>query len=138
MVLVILMYVDVLVEIISGKDQTFTYKCNDKNIKVGMRVLVPFGRQKIEGFVVKINQEKNFDYEIKEVIDVIDESPVINEEMLNLGKYISKKTLSPLIKCYQTMLPSALKAGSKKNVNKKYQTYLIVTEKTPKIGRAHV
>ena len=46
--------------------------------------------------------------------------------MLELGKYISKKTLSPLTLCYQTMLPRALKAKEKNNINKKIVKYLKV------------
>ena len=126
------MYIDVLVEVMAGKDQTFTYKIDKNlNIKPGMRVLVPFGRQTLEGFILRENSNKSFDYNIKEIIKIIDEHPVINEEMMNLGKYISKKTLSPLITCYQTMLPSALKARKKNDIKKKYDIYLTVTNKIP-------
>ena len=51
--------------------------------------------------------------------------------MMALGKYISKKTLSPLITCYQTMLPSALKARKNNDIKKKYNTYLTATNKIP-------
>lgn len=126
------MYIDVLVEVLAGKDQTFTYKIDPSlNIKPGMRVLVPFGRQTLEGFVLGKNSNENFNYNIKEIIKVVDDKPVINEEMMMLGKYISKKTLAPLITCYQTMLPSALKAKKKNDVKKKYDTYLVVTNKIP-------
>ena len=46
------MYIDVLVEVMAGKDQTFTYK-TDSNVNPGMRVLVPFGRQILEGFILR-------------------------------------------------------------------------------------
>ena len=53
-----MMYADVLVEIVSKNiDKTFTYKVPD-NVKVGMRVKVPFGKRIIEGFVLKIHKEK--------------------------------------------------------------------------------
>ena len=120
------MYAQVLVEIkAKAIDKTFTYKIPEGMIiKVGMRVLVPFGKRTIEGFVLKIEESGDFDYEVKDIIMVIDDSPVINEEMLELGKYISKKTLSPLIMAYQAMLPTALKARHKGKVNKKYITIL--------------
>lgn len=125
------MYAQVLVELkAKAIDKTFTYKIPDGfNVLVGMRVLVPFGRQKLEGFVLKIEKSKNLDYEVKEIISVIDEKPIINEEMLKLGIYISKKTLSPLVSCYQTMLPKALKAKHNFNINKKYVSYLSVSDK---------
>ena len=122
------MYAEVLVELKAKRiDKTFTYLIPDKfinNIKIGIRVLVPFGNQKLEGFVLKLEKEKNFDYEVKEIFDVIDEEPVLNSEMLELGKYICKKTLCNLISAYQTMLPAALKAHNNFIINKKYVTYL--------------
>lgn len=128
------MYVDVLVELKTRKiDKTFTYSVPDvfkDNIKVGMRVLVPFGKQKLEGFVLGLEEEKDIDYEIKEILDVIDEEPVLNNEMLELGKYISSKTLCNLISAYQTMLPAALKAHNNFEVNKKYTTYIKLIDTT--------
>ena len=127
------MTVDVLVEIKAKQvDKTFTYKVpkdlQDK-MQVGIRVLVPFGKQKLEGFVLKINQDNiKYEYELKNIIELIDEEPVINDEMLELGKYISHKTMSTLISAYQAMLPSALKAKKGFIVNKKYDTYLMINK----------
>ena len=46
----------------------------------------------------KVNTDKkDIDYELKDILEIIDEHPVINEEMMEIGKYISKKTLSTLI-----------------------------------------
>ena len=124
------MYIDVLVELKARKlDKTFTYGVPSfliDKINVGKRVLVPFGRQKLEGFIVGINYNSSFDYEIKDIIDVVDDDVVINCEMLKLGKYIQKKTLCTLISAYQTMLPSALKAHKDFVINKKYEIYLTI------------
>ena len=122
------MYADVLVELKAKQiDKTFTYLIPNKlinEVMIGKRVLVPFGKQKLEGFVLNIEKSKDIDYEIKEIIEVIDENPVLNSEMLELGKYISKKTLCNLISAYQTMLPAALKAHNNFIVNKKYVSYI--------------
>ena len=127
------MYALVLTQIkAKSLDKTFTYNIPDGfDVRVGMRVIVPFGKQKLEGFVLNIVSNIENDYEIKDIIEVIDAKPVINEEMLKLGEYISKKTLSPLISCYQTMLPKALKAKVKYNINKKYEIYLELTDLVP-------
>lgn len=115
------MLADILVEVVAKTtDKTFIYHIPDgMRAMVGMRALVPFGNRNIEGFIVKLYDEVQLDYEIKDVIQLIDEKPILNKEMLELGKYISKKTLSPLTLAYQTMLPSALKAKEKTNINKK-------------------
>ena len=84
------MYADVLVELkAKGIDQTFTYKIPNQilsTIQVGVRVLVPFGKQELEGFVLKINSDYEGDFQLKEIIKQIDEQTVLNEEMLELGK----------------------------------------------------
>lgn len=124
------MYIEVLVELKAKKlDKTFTYKVPSDlidSVAVGKRVLVPFGKQKLEGFIIGISHESSFDYEIKDIIDVIDEDVIINSEMMRLGEYIKRKTLCTLISAYQTMLPSALKAHKDFVVNKKYDTYLTI------------
>ncbi len=122
------MLADILVEVVAKTtDKTFTYHIPDgMNALVGMRALVPFGKRNIEGFIVRIYDEIELDYEVKDIIKLVDDKPVLNEEMLELGKYISKKTLSPLTLSYQTMLPRGLKAKEKTNINKKIVKYLKV------------
>ncbi len=122
------MIVEVLVEIKAWKiDKTFSYhvpSALEKEIAIGKRVLVPFQKRELEGFIINILDEVT--YETKDIIKVIDENPVLNEELLELGKYISKKTLCNLISAYETMLPVALKAKKGTTINKRYQTYLEV------------
>ena len=104
------MIAEVLVEI-QKIDKTFTYLIpSNLNVQIGIRCLVPFSNKKLEGFVVDIKDELPNEYKLKEIIDVIDKTPILNEELLSLGKYISKKTLCTLTSAYQTMLPTALKA----------------------------
>ena len=119
-----MMIANVLVEI-QKLDKTFSYLIpNGMNAKVGIRCLVPFGNRKLEGFIIEIKDKIECDYELKEIINLIDENPVLNEELLDLGKYISKKTLCTLTSAYQTMLPTALKAKTTNKVNKKYVYFI--------------
>ena len=110
------MYVKVLIETrVKSNDMTFTYHVPsnvEDNLLIGKRVLVPFSNRTVEGFVLGYDA-KTDDYEIKDIIKIIDEEPVLNDELINLGIYMSKKYLCPLINCYQSMLPKALKAGVK-------------------------
>lgn len=126
------MVVGVLVQLSSKNvDRIFDYKVpsflTDK-IKLGIRVEVPFGYQRLEGFVLEIRENSSYTTELKEVLQVIDEDIVLNEELLQLGKTMKEKTLSPLISCYQVMLPKALKANRGVNVSKKYDTYYRIGE----------
>ena len=122
------MVIKVLVEISHKKlDKTFNYLVKDNlinKIKVGVRVLVPFSKMTLEGFVLEINSSNDYAGELLEIIDVLDDSVVLNEELLELGKYISKKTISTLISSYQVMLPRALKARKKNNIKIKEEYYV--------------
>lgn len=124
------MFIDVLVELKSRKlDKTFTYHVPANfigDISIGKRVLVPFGKQKLEGFIIDYNCCESFDYDIKDIIEIIDDDVVINDEMMSLGRYIKNKTLCTLISAYQTMLPSALKAHKNFVISRKYDTYLTI------------
>ena len=124
------MYAEILVELKSKNiAKTFIYKVNDKDknyIEIGKRVLVPFGRQELEGFVLNIKNDCDDDYEVKEIIKVIDENPVLNKELLELGKFLSESTLCSLISAYECMLPTALKAKNGTNINKKNIKYLVL------------
>lgn len=130
------MYIDVLTQI-SAKavDQNYTYHVPDnlkKKIKVGIRVKIPFGKMVLEGFVMSINDNIIYDKsKIKDIIDVTDEVPVLNEEMLKLGKYMSENLLCSLVSTYQVMLPKALKAEVNSNIKIKYDKYL---RRTKSIG----
>ena len=110
------MYVKVLIETrVKSNDMTFTYHVPsnvEDNLLIGKRVLVPFSNRTVEGFVLGYDA-KTDDYEIKDIIKIIDDEPVLNDELIILGIYMSKKYLCPLINCYQSMLPKALKAGVK-------------------------
>ena len=130
------MYCDVLIELSSFNiDKTFTYKIpNNINVLVGSRVLVPFSNQKLEGFVLNIKKDiEDIDYEVKEIIDVVDNEPILNKELLSLGRSLSERTVSTLISCYQVMLPKALKANHKVSNNIKYVDYVKVINKPSKL-----
>ena len=123
------MYAKVIIEITAkAVDKTFTYKIPNNMLGkelVGARVKVPFGHQTLEGFVLKVINNTKEEYEIKEIQELVDEKPILNEEMLELGKKISEKTLCSLISAYQAMLPKALKA--KNNTNVKIKQAKILT-----------
>ena len=129
------MIANVLVEI-QKLDKTFSYLIpNGMSAKVGIRCLVPFGNRKLEGFIIEIKDKIECDYELKEIINLIDENPVLNEELLDLGKYISKKTLCTLTSAYQTMLPTALKAKKNNKVKKKYIYFIRKIKEYEKINQ---
>ena len=121
------MIAGVLVELSNKNiDKIFEYEIPSflmSRIKIGIRVLVPFGNMKLEGFVLSVSDNKNTDKELRSIIDIVDDTVVLTDELLELGKIMQKNTLSTLISCYQVMLPKALKAKNGSVVNVKYDTY---------------
>lgn len=122
------MIAKVLVEINNiNVDKTFDYIVPFEyieKIKIGMRVKVPFASRELEGFVLDLVNSVDDNYELKEIISIVDAEPILNNELLHLGKFMSKKYFSTLISCYQTMLPKALKAQNRTNINKKMIKYV--------------
>jgi len=120
------MTIGVLVEVNNiNVDKTFYYNVPsilEKDISIGKRVFVPFGKRKIEGFIIEIKNNNDFDFDLKDIISIVDETPILNEELLELGKLMKQKYLSSLISNYNIMLPKALKANYKVKQNKKYDT----------------
>lgn len=90
-------------------------------IKKGIRVYVNFADSEIVGYVEdfdivydKTLDELNLQYgfKIKEITSVIDEQPIINDELFSLAKYMEERYCSTLIACLQTILPPSLKPAS--------------------------
>lgn len=121
------MYVNVLIETrVKSNDMTFTYKVSkelEKEGLIGKRVLVPFANRIVEGFVLEYTSNLE-NYEVKGVYKVIDDERILNDELIDLGKFISEKYLCPLVYSYQAMLPKALKANHKNTYNTKKFLYV--------------
>ncbi len=131
------MYAKVIIEIgVKNVDKKFTYiipeQIKDK-IKVGCRVTVPFGYQILEGFVLEILDTQDENHELKQIIELIDEQPILNQEMLELGKKMSTNLLCSLISAYQVMLPKALKASHKTDIKIKLDKYITLNKKEKEV-----
>ena len=132
------MYALVLVEIgVKNVDKYFTYHIPDNledKINIGIRVKVPFNTREISGFVIKIiNKIEDNNYEVKDILEVIDNEEVLNLELLKLGEYISSKTLCSMITAYQTMLPKALKANHKVAMKPKNEVIAVLNKDVSEI-----
>lgn len=91
-------------------------------IQPGMRVQVPFGSRNVLGYVIsKPKQTTDFDGKLKDITALLDDEPVLNTEMLALGKDMAAKNFSFLVETYHTMLPNLLKVN--------YEKYFLPTPK---------
>ena len=97
-------------------DQTFTYYSNEPALP-GVRVLVDFNHRSIMGFVEHVTETEEsleaisarIGYPIKPVEEILDQEPLITEELADLAAWMKETTLSTMISCYQAMLPSKIK-----------------------------
>lgn len=90
----------------------------EDRLEKGMRVEVPFGSRRIQGFIVDITSDREAPAGItlKEIVQPLDMEPVLNEELLHLGEAMADTVYSFQIYCYQTMLPTMLKAKYEKEI----------------------
>ncbi len=99
----------VIVDVPTSQTNTpYSYGISDQLldiIQVGMRVLVPFGRRQVVGFVVKLTDNQTFSGKLKNIIAPVDLQPVLNKELLQLARWMAADTYSFLISCLQTIIP---------------------------------
>ncbi len=114
-------------------DTTFDYLFHD-NLQIGIRVIIPFGYQKIIGYVEEVEKtnltqeqlEKKNGFRYQYIQEVIDEEPLLNQELRELALQLAKMTMSPRIACLQAMLPTQLKPSTHHAVGKKMKTVIQV------------
>ncbi|WP_391121114.1 primosomal protein N' [Psychrobacillus sp. L3] len=115
------MIVEVIVDVSAYPiDRPFDYSVPEHLealVERGSRVHVPFGNRKVQGFITNIKEQTDFDIsKLKEIQSIIDVEPVVTEELLQLSKWLTNKTLCYEIDALQVMLPAALRASYKKNI----------------------
>lgn len=94
------------------------------NVLVGTRVEVEFNNRVIVGYVEDImdvketldEYEEEVGFEIRPILRCLDEEAILTPELRELAHYIAQITVSPLISCYQVMLPPSLKPTSSEKV----------------------
>ena len=91
-------------------DMAFTYAIPPgMEPVVGGRVIVPFRQQRLPGIVVDVHdrppQSEGTDVKIKKVIEALDRVPVLDEQLLKLGRWIADYYLAPIGEVFRTMLP---------------------------------
>ena len=116
-------------------DRPFSYLYDgEKKARPGCRALVDFHHQQIMGYIVDAmesaqSQEQlseQYGYNLSYILSLIDEEPLLNDELTTLSKEISEYYLSPIVSVLQTMLPASLKpsVSSLRGPKIAYDTYV--------------
>jgi primosomal protein N' (replication factor Y) (superfamily II helicase) len=120
----------------SGVDAEFDYNVPDKlwPVSIGCRVEVPFGRKnKLKnGFCVAVLDEddaqKSKTFKLKSVKKVLDETPLLDTQLMELARWISSYYVCPLGQVLTALVPAAVKKGA--GIKKEKYVYLAVKENT--------
>ena len=116
----------------------FTYALAEgMSVQVGERVLVPFGRSKTYvGLVARVHDQKPADYDVKDILQLLDVAPIVTAEQLRLWQWVSDYYLSPIGEVYKAALPSGLKAED--GYRPKTETYIRLTEQYRSVPALHI
>ncbi|MHC5116888.1 MAG: primosomal protein N' family DNA-binding protein, partial [Planctomycetota bacterium] len=115
----------------TGADALFDYVLPEfmGAVEPGQRVQVPFGRANklLQAFVVQLitepeEVEKCRKFKLKSVKSILDETPLLNKELMELAKWISQYYVCPLGQVFSAMVPAAVKKDA--GVKKKSIVYL--------------
>lgn len=90
--------------------KTFTYLVSEAEfqyIRKGMRVAVPFGKSKIyTALVIDLHQNAPTLYQAKEIHQILDESPVVNEFQIEHWQWIANYYMCSIGEVFKSALPS--------------------------------
>src|SRR5215467_15548337 len=99
--------------------QTFTYHLPDHmatGARPGSRVVVPFGKKLQAAFIVGIHEDIDDELRgaIKEVAELIDETPVVHADILELTKWMADYYYAPWGECLRSALPAGTLGATEK------------------------
>ena len=91
-------------------DKNYTYRVPDdlKFLTAGWRVLISFGRQKVDGFVIgvlEVDDATKFEFVLKDILGVVDDEPWFTPTMLNAARWLSEFYLCPLSQAMSLFMP---------------------------------
>lgn len=110
--------VDVLINLPSRQfDKSYTYLVPESfrnTICFGKRVLVHFGKTRVEGYV--INKQECLEEGLKKVLKVLDDEPVFNQELLKIAQWMADQYMCPISVVLNAMIPRMLNKKITKSV----------------------
>ncbi|GAL80067.1 helicase PriA essential for oriC/DnaA-independent DNA replication [Algibacter lectus] len=117
-------YIDVIIPIPLQKLFTYSITASEFDfIEPGMRVAVPFGKSKIyTGIVYRVHHDAPTAYEAKEIQQILDETPVVNQKQLKLWDWVSSYYMCTMGDVMRASLPSAFILESETVISKNNKT----------------
>ena len=93
-------------------DMAYDYLVNEKDsaLKPGCRVLVPFGKGNKcrQGIIMSVLHSDKSTDKLKSIMQVIDEKPILSDEMIKLIEWLKERTFCTLFDAAKTILPAGM------------------------------
>lgn len=107
-------YVDVIVPLPVAGQYTYSVPADlEDKVKAGCRIVVPFGSKKFyTAIVTSVHQSAPETYETKDLVEVLDTSPVLLKRQYDFWKWLADYCLCTLGDVYKAALPSGMKLES--------------------------
>jgi len=77
------------------------------DIGVGQLVIVPFGRQRVQGVILRFVDQPSV-AETKDILEILDPDPVLTSTQIALAEWMAEATLSPLAAIVNLMVPTGI------------------------------
>ena len=112
------MIAKVIVDIASSAvDKVFDYDLGSFCVREGTRVLVPFGPRVIEGIVIELSEQSDFDKsKLKTIVKPLEDFPVITADQLEIMKYLGSAFHIGKADALRLFLPSEMRQGKVKDL----------------------
>ena len=121
-------------------DGVFTYSVPQSlegQVIRGVRVLVPLGRNKTYvGIISEVHDKKPEGYQTKDILQVLDSSPILLDAQLHLWQWIADYYMSPIGEVFKAAFPAGLKAED--GYRPRTETYIELSQKFRNEAAIHV
>jgi len=110
-------------------DNSFHYlvpSCLEASIEVGKRVKAPFGPKELIGFIAGLSTKPSGrpGLRLKEIIEVVDKTPLLSDRLMRLARWMSEYYLCPLGETIGAFIPPGINTSKPKNTTSKIKTDL--------------
>ena len=121
-------------------DGVFTYSVPQSlegQVKRGVRVLVPLGRNKTYvGIISEVHDKKPEGYQTKDILQVLDSCPILLDAQLHLWQWIADYYMAPIGEVFKAAFPAGLKAED--GYRPRTETYIELSQKFRNEAAIHV
>lgn len=121
------LYAEIIVDNNSTQtDILYTYRIPiefQDNLKIGMRVIVPFGmgNMLLQGLVIKMKNTISFNKnKLKDIVEIVDKEPILSSNLIELGLWMRREYLAQYIEVFKTIMPTG--------ITKKVKQYIYVVD----------